>query len=75
MTDTHKFNFPIPSPEKVNKRNKFYKEILKRHEEACLKDQNTYEDPETGFTVFTAYYHLKRRSCCGSGCRHCPFAE
>jgi hypothetical protein len=23
--------------------------------------------------VFTAAYHLKRGSCCGSGCRHCPF--
>ena len=22
--------------------------------------------------VFTAAYHLKRGSCCGSGCRHCP---
>jgi hypothetical protein len=23
--------------------------------------------------VFTAAYHLKRGTCCGSGCRHCPF--
>ena len=23
--------------------------------------------------VFTATYHLKRGSCCGSGCRHCPY--
>ena len=23
--------------------------------------------------VFTADYHLKRGSCCGSGCRHCPY--
>jgi hypothetical protein len=23
--------------------------------------------------VFTAVYHLKRGSCCGSGCRHCPY--
>jgi hypothetical protein len=23
--------------------------------------------------VFTAAYHLKRGSCCGSGCRHCPY--
>jgi len=23
--------------------------------------------------VFTAQYHLKRGSCCGSGCRHCPY--
>jgi hypothetical protein len=25
--------------------------------------------------VFTAAYHLKRGSCCGSGCRHCPYAD
>ncbi|MGA3081696.1 MAG: DUF5522 domain-containing protein [Terracidiphilus sp.] len=23
--------------------------------------------------VFTAAYHLKRGSCCNSGCRHCPY--
>jgi hypothetical protein len=23
--------------------------------------------------VFTAAHHLKRGSCCGSGCRHCPY--
>jgi 2-iminoacetate synthase ThiH len=25
--------------------------------------------------VFTAAYHLKRGTCCNSGCRHCPFRE
>jgi hypothetical protein len=25
--------------------------------------------------VFTAAYHLKRGSCCGSGCRHCPYGK
>jgi hypothetical protein len=24
--------------------------------------------------VFTAAYHLKRGYCCGSSCRHCPYA-
>ncbi|RLS35336.1 MAG: hypothetical protein DWH79_02355 [Planctomycetota bacterium] len=28
---------------------------------------------EGGFVVFRASHHLKRGSCCGSGCRHCPF--
>jgi len=23
--------------------------------------------------VFTEAYHLKRGSCCGSSCRHCPY--
>lgn len=26
-----------------------------------------------GFMVFTRAYHLKRGSCCGTGCRHCPY--
>lgn len=28
---------------------------------------------EGGLLVYTAAYHLKRGSCCGSGCRHCPY--
>ena len=28
---------------------------------------------EGGLTVFTEKAHLARGSCCGSGCRHCPF--
>lgn len=28
---------------------------------------------ERGLVVYTAAYHLKRGSCCGSGCRHCPY--
>ena len=28
---------------------------------------------ENGLLVFTEAYHLKRGSCCGSGCRHCPY--
>lgn len=27
------------------------------------------------YMVFTAAYHLKRGSCCNSGCRHCPFEQ
>jgi hypothetical protein len=28
---------------------------------------------ENGRVVFTPEYHIKRGSCCGSGCRHCPY--
>jgi len=30
-------------------------------------------DPETGFSVFTAVGLLSQQTCCGSGCRHCPY--
>jgi hypothetical protein len=35
-------------------------------------DQSDYYF-EHGLLVYTATYHLKRGSCCGSGCRHCPY--
>lgn len=28
---------------------------------------------ENGYKVFTKYFHLKRGTCCQSGCRHCPW--
>ena len=28
---------------------------------------------ENGLMVFTEAYHLKRGTCCKSGCRHCPY--
>ncbi len=28
---------------------------------------------EGGAMVFTARFHLRRGSCCESGCRHCPY--
>jgi len=28
---------------------------------------------DAGNLVFSRWYHLKRGSCCGSGCRHCPY--
>jgi ABC-type Fe3+-hydroxamate transport system substrate-binding protein/diphthamide synthase (EF-2-diphthine--ammonia ligase) len=45
------------------------------HEEACQKGELTYEDPQTGYSVFTAVAHNKRGKCCGSGCRHCPYSH
>jgi hypothetical protein len=43
------------------------------HLQACNSCSDTYIDPATGYSVFTAYSHKKRGKCCGSGCRHCPF--
>ena len=28
---------------------------------------------EEGYMVFSKWYHLKRGSCCGNGCRNCPY--
>ena len=28
---------------------------------------------ESGLMVLTEKFHLDRGSCCGNGCKHCPF--
>lgn len=47
----------------------------KIHRAACSRGDLTYKDPSTGYSVFTKVAHQQRGSCCGSGCRHCPFAH
>jgi len=32
-----------------------------------------YYTNEEGFLVFTESFHLKRGTCCGNKCKHCPF--
>ncbi|MHB1022324.1 MAG: DUF5522 domain-containing protein [Acidobacteriaceae bacterium] len=39
--------------------------------EFTLDEEDYYYDGP--YLVFTAAYHLKRGTCCGSHCRHCPF--
>jgi len=53
-----------------------------RHTAACAAGEATYEDPQTGYTVFTAVAHLERGHCCGMvdgarahRCRHCPYGR
>jgi len=38
-----------------------------------LKEQEDYYLDETGLLVFTERYLLQRGTCCGNGCRHCPY--
>ena len=44
-----------------------YKEYIKPK----LKPNDFYM--ENGVIVMTEEYHKKRGSCCGSGCKHCPY--
>lgn len=43
------------------------------HGAALAEGRHHYADPATGYLVFTEHAHLARGTCCGSGCRHCPF--
>ena len=44
----------------------------KQHEPTALVPGEDFY-MEDGLLVMTAAYHKKRGSCCGSGCRWCPF--
>ena len=50
------------------------KTIQKLHRAACLRGDSGYIDPNTGFFVLTSKYLRTRGSCCGAGCRHCPYS-
>lgn len=75
MSANNQIVVPIPHKSRLDPERYDYQKILERHEEACKNGDPTYRDPSTGYSVFTAFYHLKRGSCCGSGCRHCPFVK
>lgn len=45
------------------------------HSKAVANGERVYTDPATGYRVITELGHLARGSCCGCGCRHCPYAH
>ena len=47
---------------------------VKEHAVRCEPQRDTYIDPDTGYSVFSAAY-LRQRPCCGNGCRHCPWGH
>lgn len=49
--------------------------ILQAHESALTAGLSGYIDPGSGFFVLSAQALLDRGSCCGCGCRHCPFTD
>jgi len=50
-------------------------EIEEAHKSAMEAGKKLYEDPKTGFLVFTEKAALDRGYCCGRGCRHCPYGH
>jgi len=45
------------------------------HAAAVRQGRDYYIDPETGYRVTTELGHKRRGSCCGCGCRHCPYGH
>jgi hypothetical protein len=48
-------------------------EVVAAHDAAVRAGRSWYPDPATGFMVLTAEFLASRGTCCGSGCRHCPY--
>jgi cob(I)alamin adenosyltransferase len=46
---------------------------VEAHAAAVARGLQTYDDPTTGYTVFTELAHRARGSCCGRMCRHCCY--
>jgi hypothetical protein len=44
------------------------------HRMANMSGREEYIDPASGYVVFTASF-LRKRPCCGNGCRHCPYGH
>lgn len=54
----------------------------KKHDEIAAlgpvstpKESIDYTINQDGLLVFTAWYHLRRGYCCGSGCQNCPYGK
>ena len=43
------------------------------HDRAVAAGEPGYLDPTSGLFVLTAAYLRERGTCCGNGCRHCPW--
>ncbi|KAI8609442.1 hypothetical protein BC830DRAFT_1222269 [Chytriomyces sp. MP71] len=53
----------------------FSADIEECHKAACDRKEAFYTDPQTGYSVMTAWYLKERQTCCGNACRHCPYGH
>ena len=63
----------VPLASRLPVGTEFHAEVMKRHEVAVRDRRPTYQDPVSGYTVFTSRFLADRGYCCRSGCRHCPY--
>jgi hypothetical protein len=49
--------------------------ILAAHAAALAAGEAGYLDPATGLFVLSAGFLARRGTCCGRGCRHCPYVD
>jgi hypothetical protein len=64
-----------PHPSRLDPNHPLRTAILEAHANALEQGQAGYLDPQTGLFVLTAAYLANRGTCCGRGCRHCPYED
>lgn len=62
-----------PHPDRLHVDHPLREAILAAHGRAMDADEAGYLDPGSGLFVLTAAAHAQRGTCCGRGCRHCPY--
>lgn len=67
LTEPHPSRFPLDAPGRDL--------ALDAHRAALEAGEAGYLDPGSGLFVLTAAFLADRGSCCGRGCRHCPYAD
>ena len=62
-----------PHPSRLDRAAPHAAQALATHAAALDAGAASYTDPATGYTVLTAGFLAARGTCCGRGCRHCPY--
>lgn len=65
LAEPHPARLPLDHPDRD--------QILAAHASALAADEAGYLDPASGLFVLTAGFLAARGTCCGRGCRHCPY--
>jgi len=64
-----------PHPDRLPRDTPMRAEMLAAHQAALVSGNAGYRDPATGLFVLTAAFLAERGTCCGRGCRHCPYYD
>lgn len=67
LSEPHPSRLPLDFPRR--------EEVLAAHAAASAAGDAGYLDPAGGLFVLTAGFLAARGTCCGRGCRHCPYVD
>ena len=62
-----------PHPDRLAPDHPGREAVLAAHATALERGDAGYLDPASGLFVLTAGFLADRGTCCGRGCRHCPY--